>query len=256
MGDRVVDAHAAAHRVTHDVNSFHVERVDEPHHRIQRGDHRMAAEIITDAEAGELQNQAAEELGECAQHAAEIPPARHTRTGSVQQQQRRTVGRAGFVVAQNAGVSGDFAQGALVGEIVVIGRAPPISRDRTALLIVAAACHACVPPSMRISVPVMNAPSSETSIAMTPGHRRRRSHAGTAGFLRGRQDRHQPGEQVPVRVLRNVSAGGIGDSGLDASRRHADRPQSLARVLQRQRMGEGLDATFARRVGRHVRVRE
>src|SRR6202044_3066970 len=147
MSDREVDCYPAAHRVTHDINRFQAEGVDEAHHCVQCGDHRVAAEIVTDTKAGKFQNQTVEELGERAQHTPKVTPSRHPRAGSVQQQQRRTVGRTGFVIAQNAGVSSDFAKRTFVGEI---------------------RCHACVPPSMRISVPVMNAPSSETSIAITP----------------------------------------------------------------------------------------
>ena len=66
MGDRVVDPDAAAHRVTQDVNGFQAERIDEAHHRIQRGDHGVAAEIVADTESGKLQDQAAEEVGKCA----------------------------------------------------------------------------------------------------------------------------------------------------------------------------------------------
>ena len=42
-----------------------------------RGDHRVTAEVIAHAEAGELQNQAAEMLGERAENAAEVAPSGH-----------------------------------------------------------------------------------------------------------------------------------------------------------------------------------
>ena len=147
MSDGEVERDTAAHRVADDVDGVQAERIDEAHQRIQCGDHRVAAEIVTDAEAGKLQDQTPEEFGERAQHAAEVAPARHAGAGAVQQQQWWPVGQAGFVIAQNACVGGDFAQGVFVGHV---------------------GGHACVPPSIRISVPVMNAPSSDTNIAMTP----------------------------------------------------------------------------------------
>ena len=110
-----------------------------------------------------------------------------------------------------------------------------------------------MPPSIRISVPVMNAPSSDTSMAITPATTLGSAIPAPLDSTVVRQDRHQPGKQRPVCVFRDVSAGGIGDPGLDAARRDAHRAQAVLRIFQRQGMGEGLDSALARRVGRHVR---
>ena len=83
MSDREVDRNPATHRVTHDINRFQAEGIDEAHHRVQCGDHRVAAEIVTDTKAGKLQNQTVEELGERAQHTPKVTPSRHPRAGSV-----------------------------------------------------------------------------------------------------------------------------------------------------------------------------
>ena len=86
MSDREVDRDTAAHRIADDVDGVQAERIDEAHQSIQCGDHRVAAEIVTDAEPGELQDQTPEEFGESAQDAAEVAPSRHARPGTVQQQ--------------------------------------------------------------------------------------------------------------------------------------------------------------------------
>ena len=90
MVDREVDADAAAHRVADDVHLVDAERVEEGRHRAECGDHRVAAEVVADPETGELQDQAAEVLGERGQHPAEVAPAGDTGPGAVQEQQHRT----------------------------------------------------------------------------------------------------------------------------------------------------------------------
>ena len=112
--DRVVDADGAAHRIADDVNGVQTQRVDEGAHGTECGDHRVAAEVVADPESGEFQHEAAEMLGEGAQNAAEIAPARHTGTGAVQEQQGSA--RARFVIAKNTRLGRYLAKRAVVGQ--------------------------------------------------------------------------------------------------------------------------------------------
>ena len=73
--DGEVDADATAHRIADDVDFVHAECVQERHDGALCGDHRVAAEVGADAEAGEFQDQAAVVLGEGGQYPAEVTPA-------------------------------------------------------------------------------------------------------------------------------------------------------------------------------------
>ena len=72
--DGEVDPDAAAHRVADYVDPLEPEGIDERRDRALRVEHGVTAEVVTDPEAGELQHQAVEVLGEDAQVA---PKLRH-----------------------------------------------------------------------------------------------------------------------------------------------------------------------------------
>src|SRR6185437_12795072 len=106
-----VDADGAAHRVADDVHLVDTERVQKRRYGTECGDHRVAAEVVADPEAGEFEDQAPEVGGEGGQNSAEVAPSGDAGARAVQEQQYRTrIGAAAVVVAQSAPLSGDFTQ--------------------------------------------------------------------------------------------------------------------------------------------------
>lgn len=67
--------------------------------------HRVSADVIADAEAGELQYQAAEVTREDLQVAPQSSASRSLRAGPVQQQRQSVTG---FVIPQHAGTGADL----------------------------------------------------------------------------------------------------------------------------------------------------
>jgi hypothetical protein len=51
-------------RVADDVDGVQLQRLDEPGQRVERGQHWVSAEVVTDPEAGEFQDQTTEVLSE------------------------------------------------------------------------------------------------------------------------------------------------------------------------------------------------
>ncbi|GFG80101.1 hypothetical protein MPRG_33770 [Mycobacterium paragordonae] len=98
------------------MDAFHPERVEERRHDALSGDHRVSAEVVGDAEAGEFEDQAPKVPGECRQHSTKVAPAADAGARAVQEQHHRSVVpviAAVIVVAQSTYRRVDFTKAVL-----------------------------------------------------------------------------------------------------------------------------------------------
>ena len=101
-----------------------------------------------------------------------------------------------------------------------------------------------MPPSIRISVPVMKAPSSDANIAITPA-----TLSGPAmGAPPDSRSVLRIGDNLPKSdqsgVFRQVRRRSVGDPALHTAWSHRDGTQTLLAVFESQCVSEGLDSSL------------